>query len=72
MKLGLDAYAHLDSPLHRWETRSKLIALLVLIFAFAAVQSLWLLLPMVVATAVLFILSRLPFAYLRQRLGIPG
>lgn len=72
MKLGLDTYAHLDSPLHRWEPRTKLIGLLTLIFAFAFVQSLALLLPMLVVTAVFFTLSRLPFSYLRQRLAIPG
>ena len=34
MKLGLDQYANLDSPIHRWEQRSKLVALIALIFAF--------------------------------------
>lgn len=72
MKLGLDAYAQLASPIHRWETRTKLVALVVLIFAFASVQSLALVLPMVGVTAVLFALSNLPLPFLLKRLVIPG
>lgn len=72
MKFGLDMYADLDSPIHRWDPRTKLVSLLVLIFAFAFVQNLWLLLPMVMATAVLFILSKLPFHFLLSRLKLPG
>ena len=72
MKFGLDEYAHLDSPLHRWEPRSKLVALLVLIFAFAFVKALWLLPPMIIITAVLYGISRIPLSYLRQRLKFPG
>lgn len=72
MKFGLDTYAHLDSRLHRWEPRAKLVGLLVLIFAFAFVKSLWLLLPMLVVTAAIFYLSHLPFSFLRTRLKMPG
>ena len=72
MKFGLDTYAHLDSRLHRWEPRTKLIGLLALIFAFAFVKSLWLLPPMLVVTAVIYYFSRLPFSFLRTRLKAPG
>ena len=72
MKLGLDEYAHLDSPLHRWEPRYKLVGLMVLIFAFSSVQDLRLLPAMLVVTFALYIVSRLPSSYLLTRLRSPG
>jgi len=72
MKLALDKYAHLSSPIHRWEQRSKLLALFALIFAFAFVKQ-WQLLPMMFAvTSILFLTSRLPFSFLLSRLRYPG
>ena len=72
MKLVLDKYAYLDSPIHRWEQNSKLLALLTLIFAFAFVQKLTLLIPMIVVTSILYNLSRLPLIFLLNRLRYPG
>jgi len=72
MKLALDQYAHLDSPLHHWNQALKTIALGGLIFAFAFVQSLRLLPIMVLITIVLFLLSRLPLRFLLSRLQYPG
>lgn len=72
MKLVLDQYAHLDSPLHRWQQSYKLVGLLSLIFAFACVQNLWLLPAMVIITVVLFHLSRLPWQFLLSRLRYPS
>lgn len=71
-QLALDRYATLDSPIHRWEPRTKLIGLLILVFAFSTVQE-WRLLPvMYLITVALFVLSRLPGHYLRSRLKLPG
>jgi len=72
MKLALDRYAHLNSPIHRWEQRSKLVGLLALIFAFALVEDLVLLPGMVVVTLVLLGLSRLPLGFVLHRLRYPG
>lgn len=72
MKLALDRYAHLDSPIHRWEQRSKLVGLLTLIFAFALVEDLALLPGMVVVTLVLLGLSHLPLGFVLHRLRYPG
>ena len=72
MKLSLDKYAYLNSPIHSWEQGSKLIALLALIFAFAFVDKLVLLPAMIGVTAILFILSRLPLSFLLTRLRYPG
>ncbi len=72
MKLALDQYAHLDSPLHRWHQQLKLIALGGLIFAFAFVETLALLPVMIAITAILFGLSQLPLRFLLSRLQYPG
>lgn len=72
MKLALDQYAHLDSPLHHWHQPLKLIALGGLIFAFAFLETLKLLPVMVLITVVLFQLSRLPLGFLLSRLRYPG
>ena len=70
--LGLDEHAHLDSPLHRWDPRYKLIGLMALIFTFSFVQDLRVL-PLVLAiTAVLYAVSKLPLSYLLTRLRYPG
>lgn len=69
---SIDAYAHLDSPLHRWEPRYKLIALMTLMFAFAFVEDLRLLPAMLGVTALFLVLSRLPVAFVVRRLSYPG
>ncbi|HEY9771160.1 MAG TPA: cobalt ECF transporter T component CbiQ [Coleofasciculaceae cyanobacterium] len=72
MKLILDQYAYLDSPLHRWQQNYKLIGLLSLIFAFAFMQNIWLLPIMVIITSILFSLSKIPIAFLIKRLRYPS
>jgi len=72
MKLGLDLYADLDSILHRWEQRSKLVALIALMFAFAFVSKLILLPFMIAVTIILYKLSKLPLSFLLYRLRYPG
>ncbi|MBE9506469.1 MAG: cobalt ECF transporter T component CbiQ [Chloroflexi bacterium] len=72
MNLGLDEYAHLDSPLHRWEPRCKFVGLIVLIFAFSFVQDLRLMLAVLAVTFALYVVSRLPLSFLLSRLRAPG
>lgn len=72
MKLRLDRYAEIDSPIHRWEQRSKLVALIALIFAFAFVDRLFLLPMVILVTVVLYALSKLPLSFLLTRLRYPG
>ncbi|MDB9314156.1 cobalt ECF transporter T component CbiQ [Spirulina sp. CS-785/01] len=72
MKLALDRYAHLNSLIHQWEQRSKLVGLLSLIFAFSFVETLPLLPFMVVVTGILYRLSELPFNFWLSRLRYPG
>jgi len=72
MKLQLDQYAYLDTLLHNWDPRYKLVAFMTLIFAFSFVQSLQLLPAMVAVSCVLFAVSRLPLSFLLARLRLPG
>ncbi|MBF2056605.1 MAG: cobalt ECF transporter T component CbiQ [Cyanobacterium sp. T60_A2020_053] len=72
MKLLLDQYAHLDSPLHRWQGKSKFIAFFSLIFSFAFVQKLSLLPLVIIITFLLFYISKLPLTFLLSRLKYPG
>ncbi len=72
MKLFLDEYAHLDSPIHRWEGKPKLIAFLSLIFTFAFIEKLFLLPVIIIITVIFFVLSKLPFSFLLSRLRYPG
>ena len=72
MKLLLDEYAHLDSPLHRWEPRCRLIGLMALILGFSFVRDLRLLPAMIAASFALYAVSRLPVSFLVTRLRFPG
>jgi cobalt/nickel transport system permease protein len=72
MKLEIDEYAHLRSPIHAWQPRYKLIGLLALIFAIATVENLWVLLVVVLLTAGLYALTGMPLHYWMRRLRYPG
>jgi cobalt/nickel transport system permease protein len=72
MKATFDQYAHLASPIHQWEPRLKLVGFAALIFAFAAMSDLRMLLPMLVVTGGLYLLSNLPGRFLLHRLRYPG
>lgn len=72
MDLGLDVYADLDSPLHRWDVRYKLVGLMALILAFSFVRDLRLLPAMLLVTGVLYVAAHLPLAWLLGRLRYPG
>lgn len=72
MKLVLDRYAYLESPLHRWRQSYKLIGLFGLILAFAFIQKLVLLPPAIIVTWIIFQLSNLPLSFLLSRLRYPS
>lgn len=72
MKLALDRYAYLNSPIHQWQQTYKIVGLLGLIFAFAFVQKIALLPIILVISAIIFSLSKLPFSFLISRLRYPG
>jgi len=72
VKFNLDEYAYLDSPIHHWEPRCKLIGLMALVFSFARVETLKLVPFMLGITILLYALSRLPFSFWLQRIRYPG
>jgi len=72
MKLGIDEYANLDSPFHRWDPRYKLIGLITLVFAFSFVRDLRMLLAMIVVTVAIYSTSKLPASFMLSRLRYPS
>lgn len=72
MKFGLDRYAHLNSPIHRWQPESKLIGLGTLMIAFAGVEQLILIPVMLGISAIVYRLSQLPASFWQTRLRYPG
>ncbi|TVQ64786.1 MAG: cobalt ECF transporter T component CbiQ [Spirulina sp. DLM2.Bin59] len=72
MSFNIDRYAHLHSPLHRWEPRAKLIGLLALIFAFGSVQNVRVLPVMVAIALLLYGRSHLPWRFGLAQLRYPG
>ena len=72
MKFGLDRYAHLNSPIHRWKAESKLIGLGGLMIAFAGVEHLSLLPIMLAIAAIIYRMSNLPRSFWQTRLRYPG
>jgi len=72
MRLNLDEYAYLDSPIHHWDARTKLLGLMAVIFSFAFVRTLTLVPAMLGVTALVYGLSRLPLSFLLARLRYPG
>ncbi len=69
---NFETYVDVDSSLHSWTPRLKLLSLGLLMFAFAAVKHLSLALPMLCVATVLYSASGLPLAYLLKRLRYPG
>lgn len=70
MKLVLDRYAYLKSPLHRWKQSYKLVGLFGLIFAFAFIQQPILLPAALIVTWIIFQLSNLPLSFLLSSLAL--
>ncbi|MEM7335066.1 MAG: cobalt ECF transporter T component CbiQ [Chloroflexota bacterium] len=70
--IEIDAFAGLDSPIHRWDGRFKIAGLLGLIVAFASVQTIRSLPFLILITVTIYALSHLPWHILRHRLAIPG
>lgn len=72
MKIRFDDCTDLDSWVHRWDARFKIIGLVGLMMAFATVKSLWLLPSMILIVGLLYRFASLPFSFLKERLRYPG
>ncbi len=66
MALDIDRFAHLESPLQRWDPRLKLFSLGILIFAIALLKTIPLALTAFSLAIVLLALSRLPLHFVAQ------
>ncbi|MEL7068474.1 MAG: cobalt ECF transporter T component CbiQ [Cyanobacteria bacterium J06581_3] len=69
---SFDTYVSGRSLLHNWTPRLKLCSLGLLMFAFAAVRQLSLVLPMLAVAGLIYAASELPLPYLLKRLRYPG
>ena len=70
--IAIDVYSHLDSPLHRWDARAKLIGLFAIMLAFASIQQLVLLPVLLLLSGLAYCGSKLPYHFWRDRLRWPG
>lgn len=72
MNIQFDDCTDLNSWVHQWDARFKVIGLVGLMMTFATVRTLWLLPGMILIVGILYWLSRLPLSFLRARLRYPG
>jgi cobalt/nickel transport system permease protein len=71
-EIAIDVLVRQRSPLHRWEIRCKLLALVPLVFAFAAITELRLV-PVIGAIALgCYVLAQLPWRFWWRRVRYPG
>ena len=67
----IDAYASLNSPIHSFDPRAKIITFLVLIFSFAFLESIPAAASAVAFSLFLLLLSRLPLDFVFSRIKMP-
>ncbi len=70
--MRLEDLAVLDSPIHRWEPRTKLIGLIIFIFTIAFLSQIRLLLIALSIAGLLFAISKIPLSFLLKSLRIPA
>lgn len=64
----IDKYAHLQSPLHEWDARLKLVFLTGLIFAIVFISSLPLALLGLTLSLIMVYISKIPFSFVAKHL----
>ena len=72
MEFTFDQHSNLNSPIHRWDPRFKLVGFLLLIFAFSFVQELYILPAIILVTITLFTTSKIPVSFILARLRYPS
>lgn len=71
-KFALDKYADLDSLIHSWHPKYKILGISLLIFSFAFIQDISLIPVMLGITIIFYNISKLPLSFLFSRLHYPG
>ncbi len=72
MEFTFDQHADLNSPIHSWDPRFKLVGFLLLVFAFSFVQELYILPAMILVTITLLLFSKIPGSFILARLRYPS
>ncbi|MFQ5646683.1 MAG: cobalt ECF transporter T component CbiQ [bacterium] len=70
MKSAIDKYATLDSSIHRWDPRIKILSLLFVIFIIGTIKTLETALAAFILAVILAAFSGLPFDFIFKRLKI--
>ncbi len=68
MHPDIDKYAHLESPVHRWDPRVKIFCMFVLILTIASLYKLPFIALSLSLSVVLLLLSHLPLSFVTKRL----
>ncbi len=69
---GIDTYSMLDSTLHRFDPRAKLITFTILIFSFAFIAEIVVALLAVIFSLTLIFISRIPLHFVYRSLKFPA
>jgi len=69
---SVEEHVHLVSPIHQLDTRFKLIGMLFLIFSFAFISKIELLIFSIFVSFFILTISKLPFRFVLQRIKLPG
>ncbi|MFZ5942586.1 MAG: cobalt ECF transporter T component CbiQ [Bacillota bacterium] len=70
--MWLDKYNNLETVIHNWEPRVKLIGITTLIFTFAFINKLYLAPFIVLISFIIYLFAKLPVGFLLKRLRLPG
>lgn len=71
MHVDVDKYAYLKSPVHNWDTRCKIISLLLIIFSISVMRSIFGALTGLTISISIALLSRLPARFLFRKVWYP-
>ncbi|MCS3923973.1 cobalt ECF transporter T component CbiQ [Methanosalsum natronophilum] len=68
----IDKYSYLETPLHQFDPRAKIISLIVLIFSFAFISEIIIAITAVIFSILLVIISRIPLSFVTKCLKFPA
>jgi len=67
MHVDIDKFAAINSPIHIWDTRCKIISLMILIFCISTLKSIEAAIFSLLISLILIGLSRLPYRFISRR-----
>jgi len=69
MALDIDRYAHVESPINRWDPRVKLVALGLLIFSIALLKTIPAAIVAIIFAVIILVISALPYHFIMHGLS---